>query len=105
MKCKRIFKGVPMILDEKRTNLGFEFMIIFMGRTSEWFTVTIPTEEFQKDTVHGLMHITAILYDHFKDLTAKNERFIDYNLIHIFASKDYYDSVDVEEEDYELPVH
>lgn len=104
MKCKRVFKGVPMILDEERKDLGFEFTIIFEDKTSERFTVTIPTEEFQKNMVRELMHITALLKDNFKELAAKSKKFVDYDLTYISASKSYYDSIDVKEEDYEYPV-
>lgn len=93
-----------MILDEERKDLGFEFTIIFKDQASEKFTVTIPTEAFQKDMVRELTHLTVELNNHFKELAAKNKKFIDYNLSYISASKDYYDSVDVKEEDYEYPV-
>ena len=93
-----------MILDEGRKDLGFVFTIIFEDQTSEKFTVAIPTEAFQKDMVRELMHLTAMLNNHFKELAAKSKKFVDYDLTYISASKDYYDSIDVKEEDYEHPV-
>lgn len=104
MKCKKIFNGVPMFRDAERSDIEFAFSIIFEDETVEEFRISLSSKEFEKKQLIALHTVTIKIHDHWKDLVEAGKKPKDFTMHYISACPEYYDSVKVDEVDYDQPV-
>ena len=101
MKCKKIFNGIPMFRDAERSDVEFAFSIIFEDETVEEFRVSVSSKEFKEKPLMMLQTVTTKIHAHWKDLVEAGKKPKDFTMHYISACPEYYDSVKVDEADYD----